>query len=429
MKWRNSILFLFIACIIACDHDDFTPFEKKKTDLESMNVKGPVCLIIERKHKMKEDKEELVNTSISKYGKWGNLLTEQENGFKVVCSYDEEGKLIVHKWTMEAEILNKEKWKGQEKFINFSFYSKYTYDINNFTNKVEMYSNGILMNTTLMERDRNNHLLKEILIKYDPSVGYKKGDTITTLYQKLRDREYMKTNIDGKRKLRTICKYNLKGLLISTEEKDLIVYKDSIPEYSSGDLVGYSCEDINKNIVYTYKYDENDNVIHTCICDHIKDIQIDEYYKYQYDSIGNWTRCEEYDNLHDLVSYTTREIEYYPQDEKTGEVDYRWEKEVSPLEKQYNEILIWETKEEKYLNDEYVLRLFDSKIKEEYPKYKVIGLAKIIYHSGCTYHINFNVVHKVYGEVWEKENITAEIIFYLNENKYTLRIIEGYLLK
>ncbi|MCY6291747.1 hypothetical protein OXV68_04195 [Bacteroides fragilis] len=135
-----------------------------------------------------------------------------------------------------------------------------------------------------------------------------------------------------------------------------------------------------------------------------------------------------YDNLHNLISYITRRIEYYPKDEQ-GVTDYCWENEECPLEIKFNKEKIKKQKEELYLNDDFILEQFKVKMKE-YPDYKIIGNPKITYHSGYTYNINFNATHYMGGYPSGypmKENITVQIILDLETDTYSFNTLKGTL--
>jgi hypothetical protein len=129
--------------------------------------------------------------------------------------------------------------------------------------------------------------------------------------------------------------------------------------------------------------------------------------------------------LHILVSYFTREIEYFPTDENNV-VDYSWENEKSPLEIFYEEEAERERKESLYLNDDFVLSQFNYKMKEEYSNYKIIGSPKITLRNNRDYYINFNCREKNFG--YKNENITVKITINIEDDTFSFETIKGVLI-
>ena len=292
----------------------------------------------------------------------------------------------------------------------------------------------------MFEYDNLNYKVKETHLsnKYDylKQEAYIDTTIITYQYDKKRKLLLLEEGFSGKRHLKRAYKYNKVGNLCWRHEKDMNVYRDSSAYYDYYNISdmsvpkGYSYEEINTNITYIYSYDDRHNVVHVTTCDSTNNIEKDTYWKYQYDINNNWTRCEEYDNFHRLISYKTRQIEYYPWKSAVNDhgYDYTWEDIVSPMEQQYEKDKVRKQKEEAYLNDEFILEQFNRKMKE-YPKYRVIGKPRIVYRNYCTYNINFDV-HYSWDATFnfvEKENITVQIILDLDAETFTFTPIKGVL--
>ena len=108
-----------------------------------------------------------------------------------------------------------------------------------------------------------------------------------------------------------------------------------------------------------------------------------------------------YDNLHNLISYITRRIEYYPKDEQ-GVTDYCWENEECPLEIKFNKEKIKKQKGRIIFNDDFILEQFKVKMKE-YPDYKIIGNPKIIIADEPTGNLDSQNSHEILS-IFKKMN-------------------------
>ena len=404
----------------------------ESTDLEKENIKGDVCLIIEQDFNVKNGVEQPGPAFIFKFNRFGNLLSNELE--KATYSYNENGNLLVKKKV--SDILF-----GKEGFRPVATYWKYLYDNDNFVNRIDEYelSEVNLQSRTMFERNKYHYVTKSIKVEFkiDTETMKPYTDTITTTYKYNNGELIECKEFAGKRILKTTFVRNSKGLAIKMHCKDLVTYKDSTIYYTyanSKDALqggkptskGFQYENINKNVLISYEYDENGNVIHLHICDSTNNTQKDWYTQYQYDELGNWTKAELYDNFHELTSYKTRRFEYYPKDTITGETYYNWENEISPLERQFRAEKIRKQKENAYLNDKFILEQFNGKMKE-FPNYKVLGTPKIIFHRDSIYHINFNARHDMGYGYYQKENITVRIVINIDDDTFTFDVLKGEL--
>ena len=418
------ITFIFNSC-------SNIEYNNSKSDLEKMNLKGDICFIIEQKIDINNDQEIPVYEKTIKFNRYSKISYIKENNKETIFSYDENGILIVKKQT--ENILSMD--NGE--FIPVSNYEKYYYNNNStLPYKINEYSQNEsnLNSTTFIERDKYNYKTKAMKIdfKFDFSKNSHYNDTTIFLYKHNNKKNYSEIKeITAKKELLRTFDYNSNGIRILLHEKDLNIFIDSTAMYSFSDMntpQSYTYTKHDRNIIYTYKHDDKNNLIHTHICDSTQHQQLDFYFKYTYDNQGNWIKQEMYDNLHNLISYITRRIEYYPKDEQ-GVTDYCWENEECPLEIKFNKEKIKKQKEELYLNEDFILEQFKVKMKE-YPDYKIIGNPKITYHSGYTYNINFNATHYMGGYPSGypmKENITVQIILDLETDTYSFNTLKGTL--
>lgn len=393
--------------------------------MEANNVKGRVCLIIEEEVELKDGEERYRDETLLKYNRFGKIIKSNVDGLK--CSYDLNGNIIVKE-------ISKMTFFMEEGFKPVTTYWKYFYDENGCSNKIAEYtmSEDNLNSVTLIYRDELHYKTKFIqYFNKNDLQGKVYIDSLMILYDYDTNKAVLlsETLFSGKRIKKTTYKYNSNNKLIQKHEKDLNVYRDSTAYYDFkyGEVKGYDYTDINDNLIETYEYDDQGNIIHLNLCDSTKNFQRDTYWKYQYDENGNWVRCEEYNNLHKQVSYKTRKIEYYPKD-GTGNIDYSWEDEDSPLEIEYEKEEIRKRKEKAYLNDEFILEQFNAKMKE-YPNYRVKGKPKIIYRNYCTYRINFDALYSWDANFYypQKVNRTVEIVLNLDDDTYSFVPIKGNL--
>lgn len=426
LHWK-CITKLIIMSMLFYSCEKVEKYEKL-SDLQRRNLEGNVCLIIEQKYEINKGEELPISESIIKFNRNGNISSLTEGNEETTFAYNEDGNIIVEKHTKNVLFMGEAlEWKP------VSDYKKYHYNKTAFPSKIDEYTlnENNLNATTIIERDEYSYKTKEIRIefKYNDSNHKSYTDTIITLYRSNKKNNYSEVKkLAGKRELLTTYKYDENGLLIYKHEKDLHIFQDSTAIYSlanSQTPQSYEHHKYDENVVYTYERDNRGNTVHLQVCDSTQNKQFDFYSKYTYDNQGNWIKYEYYDNLHELISYITRRIEYYPKAE-TGEIDYSWENEKSPLEKENSEEKVRKQKEEQYLNDDFILAQFNMKMKE-YPSYRVIGNPKITYRQGCTYNINFNATHYYIGGFSEKENITVQIILDLNTDTFSFYPIKGVL--
>lgn len=417
----HGIISIFILCFVSCDKE-----WKRKSDLEQNNIKGNICFIIEEDIKLKDGKEDNKQKTLFKYNRFGNIVWSDKDNLK--CSYDLNGKIIVRETSKMTYFTDEGKFKP------ITTYWKYYYDETGYSNKVTQYSmsENNLLSTAYIIRDNLHYKTKIVELNQKVNMdGSRYVDTLTVSYEYNKKKGLLKmlTIYSGKRETRTTYSYGSDNELIKKHDKDINVYKDSTAYYSfkDGSLLGYNYFDINTNIVETYEYDQYGNTIHLNVCDSTSNTEEDTYWTYQYDSNNNWIKCEEYDNLHKLVSYKTRKIEYYPTDEK-GSVDYSWENEKSPMEQEHEKDEIRKRKEQAYLNDEFILEQFYTKMKE-YPNYRIKGKPKIVYRDYCTYRINFDALYSWDANFYypEKVNRTVEIVLNLDDDTYSFVPIKGHL--
>ena len=321
------ITFIFSSC-------SNIEYNNSKSDLEKMNLKGDICFIIEQKIDINNDQEIPVYEKTIKFNRYSKISYIKENNKETIFSYDENGILIVKKQT--ENILSMD--NGE--FIPVSNYEKYYYNNNStLPYKINEYSQNEsnLNSTTFIERDKYNYKTKAMKIdfKFDFSKNSHYNDTTIFLYKHNNKKNYSEIKeITAKKELLRTFDYNSNGIRILLHEKDLNIFIDSTAMYSLFDMntpQSYTYTKHDRNIIYTYKHDDKNNLIHTHICDSTQHQQLDFYFKYTYDNQGNWIKQEMYDNLHNLISYITRRIEYYPKDEQ-GVTDYCWENEECPLE-------------------------------------------------------------------------------------------------
>lgn len=429
-------LILFPGLIMSIVSCTMKPY-KELTDIQRLNLKGNVCLIIEQTVSIEDGKERKKPISILKFNRYGNLLSNSLERTKY--TYDENGNLLIKKQENYTYLMD----KGFRPMSVYTYW-KYEYDKNNFVSKINKYvsDDKNLSSCQIFVRDKYHYVIKSITInnKFDYSTRKMYTDTIEVQHQYNAKGDIVKTKeINGKRILETSYKINQHGLIEMKHSKDLFVYVDSVPYYNiSGPLSdysndsmsdvpsGYSYEYMNTNLLYSYEYDERDNIIHIHFCDSTNSIQNDIYKKYEYDKYGNWIRCDTYGNLGDLISSQKRQIEYYPIDSISKKINYSWENEISPLEESFWREQERKRKEEMYLNDEFVLKLFYAKMKE-YINYSIVGKPQIIYHQGCTFNINFNAIHDFHYGYTSTENITVQIVIDLESDSFSFEVIKGRL--
>ena len=419
--------------IVSCT---IKPYEEL-TDIQRLNLKGNVCLVIEQTIRIEDDKETKEPISILKFNRYGNLLSNSRERTKY--TYDENGNLLIKRKEDYTYLMD----EGLKPMSVYTYW-KYEYDKNNLVTKIKEYVSDEknLASCQRFVRDKYHYVTKSITInnKFDYNARKMYTDSVEVQYQYNTKGDIIRTKeCNGKRILETHYKINQRGLIEMKHSKDLLVYVDSVPYYNisgplsdyssdsmSGAPSGYSYEYINTNMLYVYEYDERDNIIHIHFCDSTNNTQSDIYKKYEYDEYGNWIRCDTYSNLGDLIASQNRQIEYYPTDSISKKVNYSWENEISPLEESFWETQERKRKEEMYLNDEFVLKVFYEKMKE-YINYNIIGDPKIIYHQGCTFNINFNAIHDFHYGYTLKENITVQIVIDLDSDSLSFEVIKGRL--
>lgn len=405
---------------------------KKRTNRELKGLKGEVCLTITEEYKYNpgNNENELVNTTITKFNKDGNYITIKKNDrINTTYSYDGRGKLLVEKTDNYTFDMTK------REFVNLPNYKKYSYDSHERVCKIEEYSYSVENLNSISTIERSGTMIKSIKVehKYDTPNGIIYNDTTITVIirNKLRDPiEIRETK--GKRNLVTTYTYNKDNQRIRIHTEDLAKYIDStvVYDFSKGAIdytkPKYMYNEININVTEEYNYDEYGNISHQKTWDNATNKKYEEYREYVYDKQGNWIKCSVYNPLHELISYSVREMEYYPQNYNTGLMDYTWEQEDSPALKRYYYAKTREIKEQQYLNDNFVLEQFHYKMKQEYPQYTIAGDPKITYRSDSTYHINFNGYYYSYGLKFS-DNYTVRIIMCIDADSYYFDIIKGTL--
>ncbi len=427
LSWKYIVIIIIFVLFHSCDKIERL---ENESALQRLNLKDSVCLIVEQGFEINKEGKSPLPDLIFKFNKYGNISSLIQGDEETTCAYNENGSIIVKKCTKNVYFMG-----DKLEIIPIVDYTKYYYDNSAFPYKIDEFSQDETnqISSTTIERDKYNYKTKEVRIalKKNNSTNELYTDTTITIYKGNKKNNYSEViEITGKRELLKQYKYDKNGLLIYTHAKDLFVFKDTSALYSQTDsqiLPEYRCENYNSNVVYTYDRDDKGNIIHVHVNDSTNNEQLDFYGKYTYDNSGNWIKYEYYDNFHELISQRTRRIEYYPKD-LTGKIDYSWENEKSPLEKEYREEKIRKQKEEKYLKDDFILEQFKLKMKE-YPNYRVIGSPQITYRKDCTYNINFNAIHYYpIGAYSEKENITVQIVLDLKAETFIFYAIKGELI-
>lgn len=412
------VVFVFCVMLISAFNQSCTktPLFKEETDLVKDSLRGNISFVITKYFiRRKNNSFSKLTECITKYNKDGNTIRKKEFNIlyinDVEYTYDNVGNIIV-----------------QTKSIHDLFNSplkteifKYRYDNNGYINTIEKYeqSSNTLQVKTEINRDEFGYPIEKIVENiYLSNILNNLGSTdtnkvvTTTIYCYSKDYVINKILVNEKDYQRiTEYKYNDKGLYSQIEDK----------EYTKGEIT----KDFNTLLSYN---NYNDLILCTSI-DSIKNTQYDYYYTYEYDDKNNWIRKNFYDNFHNLIEYTTRVIEYFPEDKSTKSIDYSWESKQSPLERKFYYDRVREQKCRQYLNDDFVLEQFREKMKREYSQYKIIGEPQITYKMDSVYNINFDAKE---SDVWgggyyPKENYTVQIIINIDSETFNFVPIKGNL--
>ena len=392
------------------------PQFKEKTNIEKDSLRGNVSFVI-AKHYTKNNSNDSyypIEEIITKYNKYGNTIKKKE--FFPIFTTDEEysyndiGNIIVWKKNVLGSMGNQIK----------TTVIKYRYDSNGYINIIEELeaSSNALQTKTKINRDKLGYPTE--IIKEDMALtvllnSLSATDTNkvvrTTCYYYNNDYSTNKISVSDKdyQKI-TIYSYNDKGLICQMDNKE------------------YTKKELSANNSFFMFYNDYNDLIHCTTIDSIRNSQYDLYFTYEYDDKNNWIRKNYYDNFHELKEYTTRVIEYFPEDKSTKVIDYSWELKQSPLEKKFFYERVREQKCKQYLNDDFVLEQFREKMKREYSQYKIIGEPQIIYKMDSIYSINFNAKRADdWGGYYPKENITVKITLCIDSDSFYFEPIKGNL--
>ena len=418
-------IFLVLNILVLCSCVDKSNLRQKYTDSQNMNIKSEVSFIIEREFLIEDEKEKEQIPSLIKFNRFGNIISSSKNN--VLNSYDEKGNLIVRKTSKDVWLY------GTDDYVTDEEYIKYYYNKNGFVVKEEKYTGREEKpSSSIRYILYDNNYIKE-KIEYsniNDSTGIYEDSVITHFIIENKNNVTKELICKGKKKEQIISVYDKKSNLLSERHtKDLFVYEDTLKRFFLGSNNELELKEIytkhDKNEVVKYDYDINGNCTYAALIDSTHNKEVNFYFKYQYDEKSNWIKKECYNNLHILVSYFTREIEYFPTDENNV-VDYSWENEKSPLEILYEEEAERQRKESLYLNDDFVLSQFNYKMKEEYSNYKIIGSPKITLRNNRDYYINFNCREKNFG--YKNENITVKITINIEDDTFSFETVKGVLI-
>ena len=313
---------LFLSITQSCTQTRPSRF-KEETNVEKDSLRGNVSFVITKcyaKNNSNNSYYQLKET-ITKYNKDGNTIKKKE--FFSLFTTDEEylydniGNVIVWKKSVLGSTGDPIK----------TTITKYRYDDKGFINLIEEIdaTNTMLITRTEINRDKSGYptkAIKENIALANILNNMSATDTnkvvTTTIYCYNNDYSINKILVNGKDYQKTfVYNYNDNGL------------------YSKLDSKEYTNEKNTMNLSAFMYYNDNKDLIHSTAIDSIKNAQYDFYYTYEYDDKNNWIRKNYYDNFHELKEYTTRVIEYFPEDKSTKVMDYSWELQQSPLEKKF----------------------------------------------------------------------------------------------